>query len=351
MSEFQDHLRRVRAGEDLSIETMREAIDWLISGRAEPSETGELLLALRAKGETVDEIAGAALAMRLRMVPLRTHWPRLVDTCGTGGVGAEIFNVSTTAAIVAAAVGGALPLTQRFGVAKHGNRSITSKSGSADVLRELGIDVQAPVEAIARCLDEVGIGFCFAPSFHPAMKNVAAVRRELGVGTIFNLLGPLCNPASAGFQLLGVGRPEIRHQLADVLERLGSTRSLVVSGDGGCGEITIAGRTEVIAIGGEGQREWSWEPSDFGFRQARPAGFAELRVAGPQESAQRVRAVLSGESGPARDMVLMNAAAAVWTTGVDSDLQRCVALCATAIDEGQASELLERWRSYCGVPG
>jgi len=330
---------------------MRAAIDWLITGQASPAEMAEFLLALRAKGESVDEIAGAAQAMRRHMVPLRSRWERLVDTCGTGGVSAEIFNVSTTAAIVAAAVGRALPPPQRFGVAKHGNRSITSKSGSADLLRELGIDVQAPLDAVERCLDEVGIGFCFAPSFHPAMKNVAVVRRELGVGTIFNLLGPLCNPASAGFQVLGVGRPELRHKLADALERLGTTQSLIVSGEGGCGEITIAGGTEVIAVGSRGKSAWTWNPSDFGFRQANGAELDELRVSGPAESAERVRRVLAGEKGPAREMVLMNAAAAVWTTSIDSDLQRCVTLCATAIDEGHAKELLDRWRACCGVAG
>ena len=206
------YLGRLAAGEDLTLPEMTAVIDLVMQGQCAEGEIALLLTALRAKGETADEIAGAAMAMRKHMTRIRSSRLGLVDTCGTGGDGSGTFNISTAAALVAAAAG--VP------VAKHGNRSITSRSGSADVLASLGVNIEAPVATVERCLDELGICFCFAPQLHTAMKHVAPVRKKLGVPTIFNLLGPLCNPAGAPFQVLGVGKPELHERLAAVLARL-----------------------------------------------------------------------------------------------------------------------------------
>src|SRR5690606_13322707 len=207
---------------------------------AAPEGIAAFLLALRQKGETVDEIAGAALALRKHMTCIATRRAGIVDTCGTGGVGSKLFNISTTAALVTASCG--VP------VAKHGNRSVTSRSGSADVLAALGVNIDAPPQVVERCLDELGICFCFAPSLHPAMLHVGPVRRQLGVPTIFNLLGPLCNPARAPYQVMGVGMGELRHRLALVLARLGTQHAVVVTGDDGLGEITLATTTRVCEV-------------------------------------------------------------------------------------------------------
>ncbi len=337
---FHEYLQRVAHGIHLSQSEMMESIDWLMTGRAEANEIASFLLDLSAKGETVDELAGAAQAMRRHMVRISCQHNRLVDTCGTGGVGSEIFNVSTTAALVAAAAGAELGPERRVAVAKHGNRSVTSKSGSADVLRELGIDIEAPPATIERCLNELGIGFCFAPQFHPAMRHVGAVRKQLGVRTVFNLLGPLCNPAGAPYQLLGVGRSEISPLLAAALQRLGTRRSVVVCGTDGVGEVTVAGVTEAIVIEPSGCRTVRWVPEDFGLAKD---DLGSLRITGVQESATLIRRVLDGEQGAARKMVLLNAAAALWTADSQGSLTECVARAEAAIDSGAARNLLIRW--------
>jgi anthranilate phosphoribosyltransferase len=330
-------LGRLSSGQNLSLDEMTDVIDHVMSGEIPANEIALFLTALRAKGETVDEIAGAALAMRRHMTPIRTTRTNLVDTCGTGGIGSELFNISTTAAIVTAAAG--VP------VAKHGNRSMTSKSGSADVLAALGIQVDAEVPVVERCLDELGICFCFAPRLHPAMKHVAPVRKQLGIPTIFNLLGPLCNPAGASRQLMGVGRRELHATMAAVLARLGTERAVVVHGTDGLGEVSLAAATDVIEVVGNQMCELSWKAADFGLT---PAGLESLRVTGPEESAAIVRRVLAGEGGPPRDMVVLNAAAALWTAETrleaGATLHECAARAAAAIDSGAASDLLERWR-------
>jgi anthranilate phosphoribosyltransferase len=331
-------LGRLAAGQDLTLDEMTDVIDQVMSGSVPAGEIAVLLTALRAKGESVDEIAGAALAMRRYMTPIRTVRTNLVDTCGTGGIGSDLFNISTTAAIVTAAAG--VP------VAKHGNRSITSRSGSADVLAALGIHVEAEVPAVERCLDELGICFCFAPRLHPAMKHVAAVRKQLGIPTIFNLLGPLCNPAGAARQLMGVGRRELHPTMAAVLARLGTERAVVVHGTDGLGEVSLGAATEVIEIVGNQLCEFSWKAADFGLA---PAGLDTLRVAGPEESATIVQRVLAGEAGPPRDIVILNAAAALWTAEPrleeGATPQACAARAAAAIDSGAARELLARWQA------
>ncbi len=326
------HLGRLSAGEDLSLADMAEVIDRVMRGECANQEIALLLTALRAKGETVDEIAGAAQAMRKHMTKLRHSRQGVVDTCGTGGIGSEVFNISTAAAIVTAAAG--VP------VAKHGNKSITSKSGSADVLAELGVSVEAPLPVVERCLDELGICFCFAPHMHPAMRHVAPIRRQLGFGTIFNLLGPLCNPASAPFQLLGVGKPELREKIAAALARLGIEHAVVVSGEDGMGEVTLSGSTAASEIRGHEPTSFSWRPEDFGLL---PATREAMVIGGPQDSAAIIRRVLSGERGPCLDIVVLNAAAALWTAGRDPSPKACAQLAADAIDSQRAADLLAKW--------
>lgn len=322
---------RLSANEALTRAEMRSAIDGMMRGDLPPAEMAAFLLALKAKGETVAEIAGAAQAMREHMTPIRSQRTGVVDTCGTGGIGSKLFNVSTTAAIVTAACG--VP------VAKHGNRSVTSKSGSADVLAALGVNIDAPTAVVERCLEELGICFCFAPKQHAAMRHVSAVRKELGVPTIFNLLGPLCNPASAPFQVLGVGRGELRRKLAEVLALLGTEHAVVISGDDGLGEITLATTTQVTEVRDGQLHDWQWQPADFDLA---PCSLESLEVAGPAESAALVQAVLAGETGAARDIVVLNAAAALWTARFNSCPAHCAAAAQEAIDQGRAKQLLSQ---------
>jgi anthranilate phosphoribosyltransferase len=308
---------------------MSAIVDQIMQGGCDEDQIADLLLALRAKGETVDEIAGAAVAMRKHMTRICTSRPGVIDTCGTGGDASGTFNISTGAALVTAAAG--VP------VAKHGNRSVTSKSGSADVLAALGVDIQAPVEVVERCLDQVGICFCFAPLLHPSMRHAAPVRRRLGVPTIFNLLGPLCNPAAAPYQLLGVGRPALRPLLAAALQRLGGQRAVVVCGQDGLDEVTLAGETDVCEVTPAGIAGFTWSPDLFGV----PSGdLSELRVDGPEASAALIRQVLDGRTGAARDIVVINAAAALWTARKVDSLREGAILASAALDSGAAKGLL-----------
>ena len=340
-------LGRVAGGDSLSLDEMSGAIDAIMRGEWSDDQIAMLLTALAAKGETVDEVAGAALAMRRHMTPIRTRHAEVLDTCGTGGGGSRMFNVSTTAAIVAAAAG--VP------VAKHGNRSFTSCSGSADVLVELGVNINASVSQVEACLDELGLCFCFAPLMHPSMKNVAAVRKRLGIRTIFNILGPLVNPAGACYQLLGAGRPELRPLLAGAMARLGTQRTLVVSGEDGLGDVTLTGTTyvtEVVAAGGPPAAastdeppvttvtEFTWQPEDFGI--APTTSLDSLEVDGPAASAAIIRKILVGEHGPARDIVVLNAAAGLIAAAKTNDPKAAAAQAADAIDSEGAQVLLRR---------
>ena len=324
-------LGRVSAGEDLGMEEMAHVIDLVMQGECSDEQIGLLLMALRTKGETISEIAGAAVAMRKHMVPIRSSHETLVDTCGTGGSGLHTFNISTAAALVAAASGTA--------VAKHGNRKITSQTGSADVLVELGVNIEATVDVVQECLQQLGICFCFAPLLHPAMKHVATVRKQLGVPTIFNLLGPLCNPAAAPHQLLGVGRPELRTTLAEALAMLGTERALVVTGADGMDELTLTGDTYVTLVENGSATEQTWTPGDFGLPTA---DLTDLQVENPHESAERIRGVFRGEAGPSRDIVVMNAAAAIWLTGQETSLEAAAQQAAAAIDDGRCTERLNQ---------
>ncbi len=323
-------LESVRAGRDLSATQMQSAIESMLAGEASDESMAQLLMALREKTEAVSELVGAAQAMRQAMTPIKTTRNRLLDTCGTGGDGAKTFNISTAAAIVAAAAGA--------NVAKHGNRKITSATGSADVLGELGIKVDAPRSVVERCLEEIGICFCFAPLLHPAMKHVSQVRRSLGVPTLFNYLGPLCNPAGAEYQLLGVGRADLQEKIAASLAQLKVKSALVVRGLDGMDEITLSAPTQVFHVKDGSFTQFEWTYHDFGLR---PVDLDDLKVETPAESAQMIRSILAGRAGASRDMVLANAAAGVWLVGLEKDLPTAVARCAAAIDSGKAQQTLD----------
>jgi len=322
-------IEHVEAGRHLSMEQMEAVMGRIMDGLSDESQIARLLLGLHEKCESVEEVAGAAAAMRRQMTPIRSRHAGLLDTCGTGGDGSKTFNISTTAALVTAAAG--VP------VAKHGTRGITSRSGSADVLAALGVDIEADVACVEACLDELGICFCFAPLLHKAMKHVAPVRKKLGVPTIFNILGPLVNPASAPFQLLGVGRAELQPLMAEALLLLGTKRSVIVHGAEGLDEVSISGATHVIEASAGSLRHFDWTPADFGLEQA---GLETMQVAGPTESAEMIRGVLDNQPGPPRDIVIANAAAALWTAGRDQSLQKCARLAAECITNGAARELL-----------
>ncbi len=323
-------LATLQSRKDLSRQQMRQFVAWLLSGRAEQSTIAACLVALSDKGETVDELVGAAEALRDSMLPVRSQKRPLLDTCGTGGDGAKTFNISTAAAIAIAACGVA--------VAKHGNRKITSSTGSADVLAELGINLEASPAVIESCLNRLGICFCFAPHFHPAMRHVGPARREIATPTIFNRLGPLANPASAEHQVLGVGAENLQRPMAEALQRLGSLRSLVVRGEDGVDEISLTTATRVFEVTPQSIVEHRWSPEDFGLpRSGRDALFAD----DPTASAACIRDVLDGKLGACRDVVVLNAAAGLWVAGVHHDLRACARQVQQALDAGHAKRLLE----------
>jgi anthranilate phosphoribosyltransferase len=336
-------IKPLQQRENLPREEMRAAFTRIMQGAESEDELAQFLTALHEKGETADEIAGAAEVMRSVMTRLPTQRTVVVDTCGTGGTGSKIFNVSTAAAIVTAAAG--------IAVAKHGNRSVTSVSGSSDVLTALGVNILAPIEVLSRCLDELGLCFCFAPQFHPAMKHVAGVRKKLGIRTIFNLLGPLCNPAGAQYQVMGVGRPELRPLLAHALQQLKTTRSVVVGGASQagepCGELSLASATHAIEVSADRLREMVWSPGDFGLPQA---GLEALQIDSPAASAALIQRILAGEKGPPRDMVVLNAAAAIWVATPDLSPAAAAAQAGEAIDSGRASELLAKFAKMTSSP-
>lgn len=323
-------LEIVAKGHALDENQSAAVIGAIMQGELPDEDVARFLIDLRNNGETAPEIAGAARAMRANMRAIQSPFTTFVDTCGTGGDGAKTFNISTAAAIVTAAAG--IP------VAKHGNRSISSRSGSADVLASLGVNIAAELPVVERCLRELKIGFCFAPLFHPAMKRVAEVRKSLGVPTIFNLLGPLANPANAPHQLLGVGKPHLRPLLAEALQRLGTVRSVVVSGADGLDEVTLATTTNVLLVEPNDIVEVEWSPEAFGLERA---PLDSMLIDGPEQSANLIRRVLNNEPGPARDIVVLNSAAALWTTGHVTDPLAATHLAQEAIATGKALSLLE----------
>jgi anthranilate phosphoribosyltransferase len=317
-------------GDHLTADHAATVLAEIMGGRTNEVQTGAFLIALRAKGETVPELVGLARTMRALATPVETGRHDLVDTAGTGG-GPLTFNVSTTAALVAAAAGCA--------VAKHGNRSATSKCGSADLLEALGVNIELEPEQVARCIEEVGFGFMFAPRHHRAMAYVVPVRKQLAVRTIFNFLGPLTNPAGANRQLLGVSDRHYQETIAEALVGLGSERAMVVAAEDGLDELSITARTRVIEVKDGGTAEHYVEPGDFGFATAE---LEQVTGGTPEENAAAARAVLAGEAGPRRDLVLLNAGAAIYVGGAADSLGAGVEMAAETVDSDAAAELLDR---------
>ena len=327
---IQETLGRLLDGRDLARAEAREVMEEVMRGEATPAQIGGFLVALRLKGETADEIAGCAEAMRAHVLSVRPKRDDLVDTAGTGGDGAGTFNISTAAALVAAAAGA--------GVAKHGNRAVSSSSGSADVLEALGFDLELDAARIERSIDELGFGFLFAPAHHPAMRHAAPVRRELGTRTVFNVLGPLTNPAGARAQVVGVYSPDLVSTMARVLARLGARRAFVVHGAGGVDELSPAGPNLVCEVSGGRVRRREIDPQDFGVPRCRPS---DLAGGSPAENARTIRDIFAGAHGPKREAVLLNAAGAIAAGGHARNLREGYRTAAEAVDSGAAGERLE----------
>lgn len=336
---IKEAIGKVVAGTHLSEEEMVSVMDAIMSGNATQAQIGAFITALRLKGETVDEITGAARVMREKATRVQAvaEGDILVDTCGTGGDASGTFNVSTTAAFVVAGAG--------VSVAKHGNRSVSSHCGSADVLEALGVDLGLSAEAIGRCIREVGIGFMFAPALHGAMKHAIGPRREIGIRTVFNILGPLTNPAGANVQVMGVFAPELTETLAAVLGKLGSRRALVVCGEGNLDEITVTGATKVSDWHNGAVRTYSIHPGDVGMATATLADIKGGETA--DESAAQLRKVLGNAPGPCLDMVLLNAGAALMAAGKADDLQGGVELARQVVASGAALAKVDALVSFC----
>lgn len=332
---FQRLLQRLLDGNDLTGLEAERAMDLIMSGEATAAQIGAYLAALRMKGETVEEIAGSARAMRAHADRVISRRQGLVDTCGTGGDGSHTFNISTVAALVTAAAG--VP------VAKHGNRSVSSRCGSADVLEALGVHIDLPAELAGKCLDQVGIAFLFAPRLHSAMRHAIGPRRELGVRTIFNLLGPLTNPAGAEYQLLGVYHRDLVEPVAQVLAQLGIKRALVVHGHPGLDEISLCGETVLVWVEPDQIRREIFHPSSVGMEEV---PLSALLGGDREENADIARRILAGERGPKRDAVLVNAAGALAVAGAVDSLAAGIELAAEAIDSGRAMALLDELVSF-----
>jgi anthranilate phosphoribosyltransferase len=327
---------RLAAREDLGVEEAAALLDEIMGGRASEVETAAALIALRTKGETVEEIVGLASTMRRLATPVETGVEDLLDTAGTGG-GGSTYNVSTTAALIAAGAG--------CPVAKHGNRSATSPSGSADVLEALGVSIDLSPEGVARCIREVGFGFMFAPAHHGATRYVVPVRRALGVRTIFNLLGPLTNPAGANRQLIGVADPTFVEHIAAALARLGARRALIVSSLDGLDEMSTSANTRVVEVRETGLRSYEVAPEDVGLARS---DLGTVAGGSPEANADVVRRVLAGERGPHRDIAVLNAGAAIYV-GIDGPtLAESVRTAEAAIDDGRAAAVLERLVAFTG---
>lgn len=327
---FSELFPALLAGHDLPAARVTEAVRDLVAGRVDDARGAAFLTALRIKGETADEIAAAALVLREQMVRLVPVSGPVLDTCGTGGDESGTFNISTAAALVACGAG--VP------VVKHGGRAVSSKSGSADVLRELGVPIEAGPEWAQKCLERCGFAFCFAPQFHRGMAHVAELRRKLGVRTLFNLLGPLANPASAPYQLLGVGKPELLDPLAAALAHLGVRQAVLVCSTDGLDEVSLAAPTQVRVVRGNEYESRAWEPSEFGLAEVTTQS---ILAKDSTASAKMIRAVLANEDGPARRIVLANAAAALWAAEAASTLKDGVARAEAALAAGKPRAVLE----------
>ncbi|GMR17925.1 MAG: anthranilate phosphoribosyltransferase [Gammaproteobacteria bacterium] len=328
--DMQTAIQTVIEHQDLTEEQMRSVMRLMMTGEATPAQIGGFLIGLRMKGETVDEIAAAAEVMRELAAHVGVSGPHLVDTCGTGGDGASTFNISTASAFVVAAAGGK--------VAKHGNRSISSKSGSADVLEAAGVNLELTPEQVAECVNEVGVGFMFAPKHHSAMKHAIGPRKEMGVRTLFNVLGPLTNPASAPNQVLGVFSEELVEPLANVLAKLGSEHVLVVHAEDGMDEISIGAPTKVAELKDGKVTSYTIKPEDFAISRG---DVTRLAVEGAEQSLAMVKSVFANKSGPARDIVVLNAGAAIYAAGITDSMKDGVAKADAVIASGDANKKLD----------
>ena len=327
---IQGAIAKVISGENLAEEEAEEVMSCIMEGEATPAQIAGLLVGLRMKGETPEEVTAFARVMRRKATRVKTKRRNLVDTCGTGGDGTHTFNISTAAAFVVAGAG--VP------VAKHGNRSVSSRCGSADVLKKIGVNIEASVGTVVRCIDEIGIGFLYAPLLHSAMKYAIGPRRELGVRTVFNILGPLTNPAGASSQVLGVFSPQLTGLMAQALANLGARRAFVVHGDG-MDEISLTGKTVIAEVRDGMIQTYLISPEELGMQRTR---IEEFVVSSPDESAGMMLDVLKGKRGPRRDIVVLNAAAGIIAGGKAESFDEGIKLAEEAIDSGRALEKLNR---------
>jgi len=336
---LQNAYHQVLRGGTLAETEMQDVIGELMTGESEPHQTAGFLSVLAYRGETVDEICGAARVMRNKCTSIRESGSGLLDTCGTGGDGLKTFNISTTAAILCAAAG--------VKIAKHGNRSVSSSSGSADVLESLGIKIDLTPEQVDECIEQVGIGFCFAPLLHQAMKHVVPIRKALKTRTIFNLLGPLTNPAHAEFQMIGTIRNEWAAKLAHALAKLGTTRAIVVCGNDELDEVCLWGPTKAYVVDQAEISEQNWTPADFDLPDC---SIGDIQVDSAETSAKMIESIFAGEQTAARHIAIANAAAALWTVGEAANLKQAASRIAETIDSGTAreklNELAEKTRSF-----
>ncbi len=336
---IKEALSKIVSGSDLTMAEAREVMREIMRGEATQAQIGAFLTALRMKGETVDEIAGCAQAMRESAIAVKPKRNQLVDTCGTGGDGSGTFNISTTVAFVAAGAG--------LAVAKHGNRSVSSRCGSADLLQALGVNLELTPEQVAQCIDEVGIGFLFAPKLHPAMKYALAPRQEIGLRTIFNILGPLSNPAQAKRQLLGVYHSDLTELMAEVLLALGAEHAFVVHGADGLDELSVTGQNKISRLHNGHIETYYLDPQDLGLPRAK---LSDLAGGSVEDNATITKALLAGKDGPKRDVILLNAAAVLIAGGKASSFSEGLKLAAEAIDNGSAQrklhQLVEFSRSF-----
>ena len=335
---IKEAIAQLVGGHSLTMDEASTVMNEIMEGTATPAQFGAFVTALRCKGETVDEIAGFARTMRAKALRVNLSEP-VVDTCGTGGDGHGTFNISTTAAFVVAACG--------LKVAKHGNRAMSSQCGSADVLEALGVKIDLNPEMVQKCLETVGIGFMMAPVFHPAMKYAAVPRKEVGIRTVFNILGPLTNPAGARAQVLGVPEKSMTEKMATVLKMLGCQRALVVHGQDGLDEITITGKTFVSELKKGSIKNYDVTPEEFGLPRAKPDS---LKGGTTKDNAELLRSILSGKKGPQRDIVLMNAAAALLAGDKVTTLGQGITLAEQAIDNGKALQKVEALISFSHNP-
>jgi len=330
---IREAIQKLASEEDLSRDEAFQTMNEIITGAASEAQISAFLMGMRLKGETIPEIAGCAQSMREKSTPIMNQRAEIIDTCGTGGDGSGTFNISTSAAIIASAAGAI--------VAKHGNRAVSSQSGSADVLRALGINLDISPERVSQILDEVGITFLFAPQLHAAMKFAAPVRRDLGIRTIFNILGPLTNPAGARRQLLGVFNPSLTEVLACVLRELGALHALVVHGEGGLDEFSTLGWTRVSELRNGEVTTYEVHADSFGFR---PPSIAELRGGDCEVNAQIIMRILEGREGAQRDIAVFNAAAAIVVAGLAGDLTEGIRRAQEALMTGAAMRKINQWK-------